>query len=198
MTTQILLALIGYAFVSSITPGPNNMMLMASGANFGFRRTIPHLLGVSLGFALMIALVGVGVMQVFDLWPVLADVLRIVSILYLLWLAWRIASAPPPSAQTAGNSRPMNFIEAALFQWVNPKAWTMALGAVALYAPDRSLYAIAIVTIVFTALNLPSVCSWAWLGQEMKRILTSPARARAFNIAMAALLVASLVPVILG
>lgn len=197
MSAQILLALAGYAFVSSITPGPNNMMLMASGANYGFRRTIPHLLGVSLGFALMIALVGVGIMQAFEAWPALADVLRIVSILYLLYLAWRIANAPPPSAKTASGARPMSFVEAALFQWVNPKAWTMALTAIALYAPDRSLGAIATVALVFTALNLPSVSSWVWLGREMKRVLTNPVRARAFNIGMAALLVASLVPVVL-
>lgn len=197
MTAQILLALAGYAFVSSITPGPNNAMLMASGANFGFRRTIPHMLGVSLGFGVMIALVGMGIMQVFELWPILADVLRVVSILYLLYLAWRIASAPPPSTHAAGGARPMSFVGAALFQWVNPKAWTMALTAIALYAPERSLRAIAIVALVFVALNLPSIGSWVLLGREMKRVLTNPARARAFNIVMATLLVASLAPVVL-
>ena len=194
MTYDLLTALAAFAFVTSITPGPNNLMLMTSGANFGFRRTIPHILGVALGFVLMLMLVGAGLVGVFEAYPVSYTVLKVVSVAYLLYLAWKIASAPPPSD---GNfdARPMTFLQAALFQWVNPKAWAMALTAVTVYAPTQSLVAIALVGVVFGAINLPSVGSWTILGQQMRRVLTSPARLRAFNLLMAALLVASLWPV---
>jgi len=196
MTYELLTALVAFAFVTSITPGPNNLMLMASGANFGFRRTIPHMLGVGLGFTLMVVLVGAGLVQVFDAYPVSYAVLKIVSVAYLLYLAWKIATAAPPRAgEKAGN--PMTFVQAVLFQWVNPKAWAMALTAVSVYAPSHTLGAIALVAMVFGAINLPSVSSWTVLGQQMRRLLTNQRRLRAFNIGMAVLLVASLYPVIL-
>ncbi len=196
MTYELLTALVAFAFVTSITPGPNNLMLMASGANFGFRRSIPHMLGVGLGFTLMVVLVGAGLVQVFDAYPVSYAVLKIVSVAYLLYLAWKIATAAPPRAgEKAGN--PMTFVQAVLFQWVNPKAWAMALTAVSVYAPSHTLGAIALVAMVFGAINLPSVSSWTVLGQQMRRLLTNQRRLRAFNIGMAVLLVASLYPVIL-
>ncbi|MFN3260849.1 MAG: LysE family translocator [Pikeienuella sp.] len=194
METDLLLGLAAFAFASSVTPGPNNMMLMASGANFGFRRTLPHMLGVALGFVAMAVLVGLGLMQVFARWPILHDILMVVSVAYLLWLAWRIANAAPKTAEAG--ARPMTFLEAAAFQWVNPKAWTMALTAVTVYAPDRSLAALAAVALIFGAINLPSVGSWAALGVLTRRALTTPARLRLFNRAMALLLVASLWPVL--
>ena len=194
METDLLLGLAAFAFASSVTPGPNNMMLMASGANFGFRRTLPHMLGVALGFVAMAVLVGLGLLQVFARWPVLHDILMVVSVAYLLWLAWRIANAAPKAAETG--ARPMTFLEAAAFQWVNPKAWTMALTAVTVYAPDRSLAALAAVALIFGAINLPSVSSWAALGVLTRRALNTPARLRFFNRAMALLLVASLWPVL--
>lgn len=194
METDLLLGLAAFAFASSVTPGPNNMMLMASGANFGFRRTLPHMLGVALGFVAMAVLVGLGLMQVFARWPVLHDILTVVSVAYLLWLAWRIANAAPKAAEAG--ARPMTFLEAAAFQWVNPKAWTMALTAITVYAPDRSLAALAAVAVIFGAINLPSVGSWAALGVLTRRALTTPARLRLFNRAMALLLVASLWPVL--
>lgn len=194
METDLLLGLAAFAFASSVTPGPNNMMLMASGANFGFRRTLPHMLGVALGFVPMAVLVGLGLMQVFARWPILHDILMAVSVAYLLWLAWRIANAAPKAAEAG--ARPMTFLEAAAFQWVNPKAWTMALTAVTVYAPDRSLAALAAVALIFGAINLPSVGSWAALGVLTRRALTTPTRLRLFNRAMALLLVASLWPVL--
>lgn len=213
MSHDALIALIAFAFVTSITPGPNNLMLMASGANFGFRRTVPHMLGVGIGFVVMVALVGVGLMQVFDAIPASYTVLKVVSVAYLLYLAWRIATAAPPERaaerpaecptegtterQTEPSGRPFTFLQAALFQWVNPKAWTMALTAIAVYAPSRSLGAVTFVALVFGAVNLPSVGSWALLGQGMRRWLDSGPRLRVFNAAMAALLVASLYPVLL-
>lgn len=181
------------ALVSSITPGPNNMMLMASGANFGLRRTVPHALGVGIGFTVMIILVGVGLMGLFDLFPLLNSVLKVVSVVYLLWLAWKIANAAAPDTETGARGKPMTFVQAMLFQWVNPKAWSMALTAIALYAPDRNLGAVLLVALVFGLINLPSTSLWAVMGQVLRGWLSSPARLRAFNWTMAALLVGSLV-----
>lgn len=195
MTYELLTALAAFAFVTSITPGPNNLMLMASGANYGFRRTIPHMLGVGLGFVLMVALVGLGLMGLFDAFPITHTVLKHAGIAYLLWLAWKIANAGMP--QTDGSTgRPMTFLQAAAFQWVNPKAWQMALTAITLYAPERTAWSILMVAAVFGAVNLPSVSSWTVLGQQMTRVLTSPLRLRVFNGIMALLLVASLWPVV--
>lgn len=195
MSIELLLALCAFAFVSSITPGPNNLMLMASGANFGFRRTVPHMLGVGIGFTVMVLLVGAGLIQVFDRWPVTHLVLKGVAVAYLLWLAWKIARAGEPGRGKTG-ARPMTFLQAAAFQWVNPKAWFMALTAITTYAPDRSLWAVLVVAMVFGAINLPTVSSWTLLGQEMRRVLTNPHRLTLFNWTMAGLLVASLLPVI--
>ena len=196
MTHEQLLALAAFAFVTSITPGPNNLMLMASGANFGVRRTVPHMLGVALGFVFMAVLVGAGLAQAFAAVPQLYAALKIVSVAYLLFLSWKIATAPPPG-EAARASRPMTFLAAAAFQWVNPKAWAMALTAVSVYAPSQTMAGIATVSVVFGVVNLPSVSTWAVLGQGMRRVLTNPARMRAFNVLMAVLLVASLYPVLL-
>jgi len=187
-----LAALAAFALVTSITPGPNNMMLMASGANFGVRRTIPHALGVGVGFTLMIILVGVGLMGLFDLFPLLNLVLKLVSVAYLLWLAWKMAHAAAPETQGSAGGRPMSFLQAMLFQWVNPKAWSMALTAIALYARDRNLAAVVLVAAVFGIINLPSTSLWALMGQALRRWLSSPARLRTFNWTMASLLVGSL------
>lgn len=195
MSIELILALCSFAFVSSITPGPNNLMLMASGANFGFRRTVPHMLGVGIGFTVMVLLVGAGLMQVFDRWPVAHDVLKAVSVAYLLWLAWKIARAGEPGQGKSG-ATPITFLQAAAFQWVNPKAWFMALTAITAYAPDRSLWAVGMVALVFGAINLPTVSTWTLLGQEIKRVLTNQRRLTLFNWTMAGLLVASLVPVL--
>lgn len=196
MWNETIIPLMAFAFVTSITPGPNNLMLMASGANFGFQRTIPHMMGVALGFVLMAFLMGLGLAQVFETWPRLRNVLTVFSVAYLLWLAWKIANAAPPRAGDA-KGRPLSFIQAAAFQWVNPKAWSMALSAVTIYAPGDTVGAMVLVAAVFGAVNLPSVSVWCLMGRELRRILTNPARLRAFNWLMAGLLVASLYPVIL-
>lgn len=198
MSYNLLLALTLFAFVSSITPGPNNLMLMASGANFGFRRTLPHMLGVVIGFTLMIVLVGVGLVQVFDIYPISHQILKVVSVIYLFWLAWKIANAAPLEGDVQSEGKPITFIQAALFQWVNPKAWTMALTAISAYTPDQTLYYVSLVALVFGIVNLPSVSVWTVLGEQMARFLTSAARLRAFNWAMAGLLILSLYPVVLG
>ncbi|HYE00963.1 MAG TPA: LysE family translocator [Alphaproteobacteria bacterium] len=198
MTPDLLLALAAFAFVTSITPGPNNIMLLASGANFGFRRTVPHLLGIMTGgFAMLLAL-GFGLGGLFVAVPELHMVLRYLGGAYLLYLAWKIAGsgAVKPGG---GAERPMTLLQAAAFQWVNPKAWVMKLGAITTYTPQDGFFVnILVVGLVFYLVNLPSIASWAGFGVAMRRLLSSPAQVRAFNITMAALLVLSLYPLVTG
>lgn len=195
MTQDLLIALLGFAIVTSATPGPNNLMLLASGVNFGFRRTLPHMLGISAGAAVMIFLVGVGIAGIFRAWPPALLLLKIASVTYMLWLAWKIAHSAAPGEGRAA-AQPMTFLQAAAFQWVNPKAWAMALGAVAAYVPEPSLKAYATVALVFATVNLPSVSIWAGAGQAMKRWLEGPRQLQMFNWTMAVLLVLSLWPVV--
>jgi threonine/homoserine/homoserine lactone efflux protein len=195
MSSDVLSALLLFAFVTSVTPGPNNLMLMASGANYGFRRTIPHMLGISIGHLFMVVVLGLGLAQIFLTWPPAHAVLKVLSVTYMLYLAWRIATAAPPG-EAAASGRPFTFLEAAAFQWVNPKAWAMALTAVSVYAPGQTLAAVLAVAAAFAAVNLPSVSVWTALGTRLRRWLTTATRLRRFNLAMAALLVASLWPVL--
>ncbi len=195
MNIETLTALAVFAFVSSATPGPNNLMLMASGANFGFRRSIPHMLGISIGFMIMMFAVGAGLVQIFDRFPIIYDVLKIASVIYMLWLAWKIANAAAIT-KTAQAGAPMTFLQAAAFQWVNPKAWAMALTAITVYVGDAAMVWLAVAAFMFAFVNLPSVSIWTIAGQQMQRFLTNPRRLRAYNWTMAALLIASLYPVL--
>ena len=198
MTLDLLTALAVFAFVTSVTPGPNNMMLLASGVNYGFRRTIPHMLGVSLGFGLMILLVGLGIGQAFTSFPPLYIALKIVSVIYMLWLAWKIANAGPMVA--SGNdaaAKPMTFLAACAFQWVNPKAWAMCLTAVAAYTvPTQYALSLAAVVAAYVIVNAPSVSVWVLFGQSLRGVLSDPKRVRIFNVAMAIALIASLWPLV--
>lgn len=195
MTSAILAALLGFAFVTTVTPGPNNLMLMASGANFGFRRTVPHMLGIAGGVSLMALLVGLGLMALFEALPLLGGILKVVSVLYLLWLAYKIATAALIEVREA-KAQPMTLIQAAAFQWINPKAWVMCLSAITIYAPDRTLLSVAIVAGAFALVSLPAISVWAWLGTVIRRWLSSPRRLQVFNLTMAALLVASMYPLL--
>ncbi|MGY9048441.1 MAG: LysE family translocator [Rhodobacterales bacterium] len=196
MTPENLPALLLFALVSVMTPGPNNLMLMTSGANFGLRRTVPHMLGIGLGFPMMIILVGLGVMQLFDLWPQSYLLLKIASVVYMIYLAWKIAhAAPPQEAEATG--KPLTFVQAAAFQWVNPKAWSMGLSAITLYAAGHDLGAMLWVAAAFAICGVLSTSVWTIAGQQVRRVLRAPRRLRAFNWAMAALLVASLLPVLI-
>ncbi len=186
-----------FALVSSITPGPNNVMLASSGLNFGFRRSVPHLLGVNLGFTLMIFLVGVGLGSVFQQTPALYTVLKYAGAAYLLYLAWKIANSGPLDEGEA-RGKPFTFLQAAAFQWVNPKAWVMAVGVVATYTPQNGFFAnLVIATLVCGIVNLPSIGIWVTFGTALRHVLHRPAAIRAFNVGMALLLVASLYPVAL-
>lgn len=198
MSLELLLALAAFAFVSSITPGPNNLMLMASGANFGLRRTVPHMFGVGLGFTFMIVVVGAGVVGLFRAAPASFLALKIFSALYLTYLAWKIATAAAPGAKAAAPAgRPLTFLQAAAFQWVNPKAWAMALTAVSAYTvQSQPLVSLLMVALVFGAINLPSVSAWTMLGTQIRRFLTDPVRLRAFNWTCAGLLMATLWPIL--
>ncbi|MDO9430660.1 MAG: LysE family translocator [Pseudomonadota bacterium] len=197
LTPELLAALALFAFVSSITPGPNNTMLMASGANFGFRASIPHLMGVSGGFFILVVAVGLGLGGLFSAYPELHDILSVAGGLYLLWLAWKIATSKGMTT-SGGSGKPQTFLQAAAFQWVNPKAWAMALGAVTAYAPREHYVAnILVVSLIFMAINLPCVMSWTGFGVGLRRFLDKPAVLRGFNIAMALLLVVSLIPLAL-
>ena len=200
MPFELLTGLALFSFVSSITPGPNNLMLMASGANFGFRRTLPHMLGVGLGFTGMVTLVGLGLVGLFEAYPLSYDILKVVSVVYLVYLAWKIATSAAPAGsevEQGGEGKPITFLQAVLFQWVNPKAWTMALTALTVYAPSQNFGAVLLVAAVFGLINLPCVGCWTLLGQQLQRLLTSRRRLVIFNVSMAVLLVASLYPVLL-
>lgn len=197
MTYEILTALIAFALVMSITPGPNNLMLMASGANFGWHRTIPHMLGISSGFAVMTILVGAGLVQLFDLFPVSYTVLKTVSVLFLLYLAGKIATAAPPSNTPDASRKPMSFIQAALFQWVNPKALAMSLTAISAFTPKGSgFWGVVMVALIFAAVNLPAINTWVILGTQLRRFLNVRWKLRAFNISAALLLLGSLYPIL--
>ena len=197
MTFEILTALMLFALVSSITPGPNNLMLMASGANFGIKRSLPHMFGVSLGFTLMVVLVGLGIMQLFDAFPISYQILKVLSVAYLLYLAYKIATSAKATKGVKGDAKPMTFIQAVMFQWVNPKAWTMALTAISVYAPIKSVIAVVMVACVFAAVNFPCISGWTILGQKIQVFLTQEKRRKIFNFTMAGLLVLSLYPVFL-
>jgi threonine/homoserine/homoserine lactone efflux protein len=195
MTLEALIAASMFAFVTSITPGPNNAMLLASGVNHGFVRTIPHLLGINLGFPAMLLAIGLGLSEIFAAFPVLHQILQIVGTTYLLYLAWMLASAGPLDDGSAVVRRPMTFLQAAAFQWVNPKAWIIATGAIATFASGAASFAsIAVLAAIYAVVNLPCIAAWAGFGVALREVLTSERRVRVFNIAMALLLILSLYP----
>jgi threonine/homoserine/homoserine lactone efflux protein len=196
MTPQLLTAMALFGFTASITPGPNNAMLLGSGANFGLRASVPHMLGVIVGFLALVLAVGVGLGGIFTAYPVLHTVLAWAGTAYLLYLAARIAMSGSLKARKDG-ARPMRFGEAVMFQAVNPKGWAMALGAVTAYAPAQDYFAnVLIVVAVFGLVNAPCIFVWTAFGVGMRRFLDRPAVLRGFNIAMGLALAASLVPTI--
>jgi len=195
-TSELLAALALFAFVSSITPGPNNTMLMASGANFGLRRTAPHMAGVCIGFLVLLLSVGLGLGGLFTAFPPLHLALKVAGGAYLLWLAWKLATSKG-LGQGASGARPMTFLQAAAFQWVNPKAWAMAVSAVAAYTPKGDYVAnVLLMDAVFSLVNLPCIGAWTGFGVGLRRVLEKPSALRAFNLAMALMLVLSLYPML--
>ncbi|MBZ9935398.1 LysE family translocator [Mesorhizobium sp. BR1-1-16] len=193
------LALLGFAFVMAFTPGPNNAMLMISGANFGFARSVPHLLGVSLGFPAMVLGVGLGLGGVLEAYPVAHRVLAYVAFAYMLFLAWKLAFAGRVDREGIRVGKPMSFVAAALFQWVNPKAWVMAVSALALYvvSDEPAISSASRVALAFALTAFPSTVVWCLFGIAISRYLDSDRRVAIFNGTMAVLLVASMVPTLL-
>ncbi len=197
MSTEAFMALVVFAFVSSITPGPNNFMLLASGVNFGFWRTIPHMLGIGAGFVALLLGVGFGLGALLSAYPQLHMALKVAGGAYLLYLAWRIAMSRSMSEKGEGTARPMSFLEAAAFQWVNPKAWVMAVTAMAIYtSPAAPFLSVLLVAFAFGVVNLPCVSSWAGFGMALRGFLANPVRLKWFNIAMGITLAASLWPML--
>ncbi len=197
MSSEAFLALLVYAFVTSITPGPNNFMLLASGVNFGFVRTIPHMLGIGMGFLSLLLGIGFGLGAVLTAFPALHTVLKIAGGAYLLYLAWKIAMSRSMGKSDEAKARPMSFLEASAFQWVNPKAWVMAITAMAVYTnPAAPFLSVVLISVAFALVNLPSVSSWAGFGMALRGFLSDPVRLKWFNIAMGVLLAATLWPML--
>lgn len=197
MSIELFGALLLFALIASITPGPNNLMLMASGANYGFRKTMPHLLGVVLGFAVMVLLVGFGLMNLFAAFPLMYLLLKTASVIYLAYLAWKIATAAAPDADEQTDGKPLTFLQAAIFQWVNPKAWAMALTALSAYTPPSLPFvAVLFVSAAFLLTNVPSQLIWVMLGTQLRKWLSNSLKLRVFNAVIAALLLLSVYPIV--
>ncbi len=196
MSFEVLLALTGFALVASTTPGPNNLMVLTSGVNYGFVKTIPHMLGIIFGFSFMIACIALGLWQILERSPGVFTAIKFAGAAYLIYLAWRIAnSGPMKDGDEKG--RPMRFLEAAAFQWVNPKGWVMGVTAVAVYTnPANFTVSAAIVVVVFALSTVPANAVWCGFGVGLREWLSDPKRLRIFNISMAVLLVASLWPML--
>lgn len=197
MSADAFLALLVYAFVTSITPGPNNFMLLASGVNFGFVRSIPHMLGIAIGFLVLLLAVGFGLGAVLTAFPALHMVLKIVGGVYLLYLAYRIAASRTLGQAGETDTKPLSFLQAAAFQWINPKAWVMAVTAMAVYTtPEAPFVSVLLIGFAFAAVNFPSVSVWAGFGMALRGFLADPARLKWFNIGMGLLLAATLWPML--
>jgi threonine/homoserine/homoserine lactone efflux protein len=197
MSADQLVSLASFAFATSITPGPNNLMLMMSGANFGLRRTLPHWLGVALGFVVMTFAIGLGLAALLERSPSLRFALQVCGIGYMLWLAYRLASSHT-LAKGHGRAIPLTFLQAAAFQWANPKAWAMALSAIGVYAASGSPAQVALVAVVFGLINFPCVGVWVSAGQKLRGALQDERKLRIFNGTLAALLVLSVAPTVWG
>jgi threonine/homoserine/homoserine lactone efflux protein len=199
MSSQTFYAVLLFSLVMGLTPGPNNIMLAASGARFGVGRTMPHLAGVTIGFPVMIMLVGLGLASILLASRMLQLVMKIVSCAYLLWLAFQIARSKPAGSDT-GSAKPLTFLQAAAFQWINPKAWLMAVGAISAYTAGRGsqLYLqVAIIAGLSVIVTLLSTWTWTAFGAGIRRWLREPAALHRFNLFMALLLIGSTVPILL-
>ena len=198
MSVDSLLALLGIIMASAWTPGPNNMMLAASGVNYGLRATLPHIFGVALGFGFMIFTIALGLGGVFTRYPLLHEVLRWGGAAMLVWVAWKIATAKRPGEAGAA-TRPFTFLQAAAFQWINPKAWIMCISISAQFMdPAHPLRTATIIAVVSALGGITSASGWAWFGMMLARWLHTPARLRAFNWSMAAIILAGVAVVVLG
>ncbi|MBY6189068.1 LysE family translocator [Microbulbifer agarilyticus] len=193
---EILLSIALFVFSTSITPGPNNLMIMSSGLNYGVERSLPHMLGICLGFPAMIMAIGFGMGTLFQQFPFLHEIVRWVGITYLLYLAWKIASTRDVGATP--QQKPFSFLQAVAFQWVNPKGWIMAVGALAAFTTPNGeiLLEAGRIALAFILIGGPCIAIWLMFGVGLKRILTEPTHLRAFNMTMGLLLAASVIPML--
>lgn len=192
------LAIIAFAITTCVTPGPNNAMIMASGLNYGIRKSVPHYLGICLGFPAMVVAVGLGISQLFDRFPVLHVLLKLLGVAYLSYLAYKIATAPVTGSNET-HGKPFTFVQAAAFQWVNPKAWVLAIGATVTYTVLGEAYTsqVLLIALIFLVFGAPCIMLWLWFGASLKSILQKPEYVKIFNLSMATLLMLSLIPVFL-
>ena len=198
MPLDLFLPLLAFAAATAFTPGPNNIMVTASGVNFGFTRTLPHILGITLGFVVLLIGCAAGLGAIFAAYPQLQIVLKIAGAAYMLWLAWKIATAKPASDSGGPIAQPISFWQATLFQWVNPKAIVVSLSAIAIYVRPESWFSdLALLLMVFAIATILAVMAWTGFGVALRRLFTDPTCARVFNLAMAALLVVSIVPMVI-
>lgn len=196
MTFELFIGLFVFAGIAAFTPGPNNTLLMASGMNFGFRRSVPLIMGVAVGFPLMIGLIGLGLGKVFEIYPGFYRMLKYVGAAYMLYLAWKIANSKP-SAAGAEEAKPLSFVQMCLFQWVNPKGWVMAITALSAYTLSQNYYAgVATVVATFIFMGITSALTWTAFGATLKNVMTDPRYFRIINVTLALLLVVSLVPML--
>ncbi|MBT3807553.1 MAG: LysE family translocator [Desulfobacula sp.] len=194
---DLFLAVLLFAASTTVTPGPNNVMIMTSGLNHGIRKSLPHLLGISIGFPVMLILIGLGLGNLFEAIPAIHEIIKLIGVLYLLYLSWLIATSQAGDMEGKA-SNPLSFFQAVLFQWVNPKAWVVAIGAVSAYTSLSSHFykEVMIIAIIFFFVAIPSLSTWLFFGVGLKRILKQPFYQKTFNIFMALLLVASIIPVV--
>ncbi|WP_316015842.1 LysE family translocator [Roseobacter sp. HKCCA0434] len=196
MPIETVIAIVALAAGTVWTPGPNNALLASSGARFGFRRTLPHAMGVALGFPVMCFVMALGLGQVFVAQPLLGEVLRWIGAALLLWIAWKTLNAKPPG-QAEGAARPWTFLQASAFQWVNPKAWVMAVSMITQFVTGQNpLSEAAAVAGVYALIGLTSATGWSAFGAALQRVLSTRARMFAFNACMAGLIVLTVVGLI--
>jgi threonine/homoserine/homoserine lactone efflux protein len=196
MSQSVLFAFVVFATVMFFTPGPNNVMLLSSGLTYGFRPTLPHIAGITIGFAFMIGAVGLGFGAIFIAYPVLQTILKYAGSAYLIYLAAAIAMSGPISTDREGRRAPMTFWGAAMLQWVNVKGWVMVIGTITAYAGIAGFpWNITIQVMLSLVLGALSCSTWALFGSALRPLLTSQRAVRTFNIVMAVLLLASLYPV---
>jgi len=196
---ELYIVILVFAVSTTITPGPNNIMIMSSGLNFGLKRSLPHLMGICLGFPLMVAGVGLGFGAIFERFPVIHEVIKVLGVLYLIYLAYLVATSAPKSLDNnTSETKPLTFIQAALFQWINPKAWVMATGAVAAYTTQDAsiMLQVMFISLAFLIAGVPCVGMWLVCGTWLKRFLKEVKYQRLFNLTMALLLIVSILPVI--
>ena len=197
-TVALLISISAFALTAAITPGPNNVLLLSSGLTFGYKRTLPHIFGVFLGFGLMVLLVGLGIGIVFERFPIVLKILKIVGILYLFWMAYKIGSSKG-HMKIKEKHKPFTFIQAALFQWVNPKGWIMSMTAMSIFvtSKDNSISQVIVIAFIFLLAGVISCNAWAIGGVALKRFIKDDSHVRKFNLIMAILLVLSILPVII-